>query len=84
MRCKLHAQKYLVIPEAECVEEIDMPTFELNTEFSDEDLSRLYITGTNIVVAKPTPGGGTPNVAWIVYRPMAKNKMTWEEQYVWD
>ncbi|HYG64983.1 MAG TPA: hypothetical protein VEL74_20540 [Thermoanaerobaculia bacterium] len=58
-----------------------MPTFTLNTTFDQSALSMLYATGSNVVVAKPSSSGGTPNVAWVVYRPMPDNVMTWEEQY---
>lgn len=57
-----------------------MPTFTLNTSFTQTDLSMLYATGTNVVVAKPA-SGGLPNVAWIVFRPLQANSMTWDEQY---
>lgn len=57
-----------------------MPTFTLNASFDQDSLSMLYATGTNVVVAKPN-GGGSPNVAWIVFRPLQANSLTWEEQY---
>ncbi|MDI1434878.1 hypothetical protein [Polyangium sorediatum] len=57
-----------------------MPTFKLSTAFTQEDLNRFYASGSNIVVAKPN-AGGMPNVAWLVYRPLLGNTVTWEEQY---
>lgn len=57
-----------------------MPTYTLNTAFTEEDLMRLYAAGANVVVAKPN-AGGPPNVAWTVFRPVISNTMTWEEQY---
>lgn len=57
-----------------------MPSYTLNTYFSKEDLERFYATGTNIVVAKPS-ASGAPNVAWIVYRPLIANSISWEEEY---
>ena len=57
-----------------------MPTYTLNTAFTQEDLSRLYAMGANVVVAKPN-AGGPPNVAWTVFRPVLINTMTWEDQY---
>lgn len=57
-----------------------MPTFALMTQFTKEDLQRFLASGSNLVVAKPS-GGGTPNVAWIVFRPMVNNTMTWEDKY---
>ena len=46
-----------------------MSTFNLNVAFTNEQLQTLYITGTNVIVAKPT-SDGTPNVAWQVFRPL--------------
>jgi hypothetical protein len=57
-----------------------MPTYTLRTAFTQQDLERFYATGTNIVVAKPN-GGGAPNVAWIVFRPLIDNSMTWTDEY---
>lgn len=57
-----------------------MPTYTLNTMFTQEDLERFLASGSNVVVAKPN-ASGVPNVAWIVYRPLLANTMTWEEQY---
>lgn len=37
--------------------------FTLKTAFTDDQLKLLYMTGTNVIVAKPTGGSG-PNVAW--------------------
>jgi hypothetical protein len=57
-----------------------MPTYTLQTAFTQQDLERLYITGTNVIVAKPN-AGGAPNVAWIVFRPLIDNSMTWTDSY---
>lgn len=57
-----------------------MPTFTLDTAFTENDLQRFLASGSNVVVAKPA-GGGAPNVAWVVYRPLLTNTMTWEENY---
>lgn len=57
-----------------------MPTYVLQTSFTKEDLDRFHASGSNVVVAKPN-GGGAPNVAWVVYRALQENTMTWEEQY---
>ncbi|KGW90033.1 hypothetical protein [Burkholderia pseudomallei] len=57
-----------------------MSNFTLSTEFSQQDLERFYATGTNVVIAKPN-GGGVPNVAWIVFRPLLKNHVNWSEEY---
>lgn len=57
-----------------------MTTFKLYTSFTNEDLEIFFLTGTNIVVAKSF-FGFDPNVAWLVYRPLNKNEMTWTEDY---
>jgi len=57
-----------------------MTTYNLSTAFTQQDLERFYASGTNIVVAKPT-GGGTPNVAWIVYRPLIGNNLSWTDDF---
>jgi hypothetical protein len=57
-----------------------MVSFKLNTAFTEQDLQRFLASGSNVVVAKPN-GGGAPNVAWLVYRPLIDNTITWEEQY---
>jgi hypothetical protein len=58
-----------------------MPSFTLNININQNDLTTLYRNGYNVVVAKPSNGGGSPNVAWVVFRPFMANTMTWEEQY---
>lgn len=57
-----------------------MLSFMLETAFTQQDLDRIYTSGSNVVVAKPN-NGGAPNVAWIVYRPLVDNVIEWEEQY---
>jgi len=58
-----------------------MPKFTLKTSFTQESLTMLYATGTNVVVAKPSASDSSPNVAWVVFRPLQANTMAWEEQY---
>lgn len=55
-------------------------TYSLSLAFSNEDLQRIYASGSNVVIAKPA-GGSTPNVAWLVVRPLPSNTITWQEQY---
>ncbi|QHI35474.1 hypothetical protein IMCC3317_08200 [Kordia antarctica] len=57
-----------------------MSTFNLKTAFTNEQLRNIYIAGINVIVAKPT-GGGNPNVAWQVYKPLQGNTITWKEEY---
>ena len=35
----------------------------------------------SIIIAKPSEGGSTPNVAWVSFSPFEANTVTWEEQY---
>jgi hypothetical protein len=55
--------------------------FTLNTTFTQDALTMLNATGTNVVVAKPSIGNSAPNVAWIVFQPLPNNQLVWEEQY---
>jgi hypothetical protein len=57
-----------------------MVSFNLNTAFTQQDLERFFASGSNVVVAKPN-NGGAPNVNWVVFRPLIKNSMSWEENY---
>ncbi|MES2162568.1 MAG: hypothetical protein V4476_15520 [Pseudomonadota bacterium] len=54
--------------------------YELDLAFTNDQLQTLWITGTNVIVAKPS-GGNSPNVAWQVFKPMAANALTWVESY---
>jgi hypothetical protein len=54
--------------------------FNLNVAFTNEQLQILYITGTNVIIAKPTMGG-QPNVAWLAFKPLQANTVSWSEQY---
>ncbi len=56
-----------------------MPSYTLNTAFSQEDLKTIYATGSNVVIAKPTGVG--PKVAWVVYKPLIDNAVDWDEEY---
>lgn len=59
-------------------------SYTLNTFFTKDDLVRFFASGSNIVVAKPSAGGphgDKPNVAWVVFRPLQSNTMTWTEEY---
>ena len=55
-------------------------TFELDLAFTTDQLHTIFMTGSNVIVAKPS-GGGSPNVAWQVFKPMAANSLAWEENY---
>ena len=56
-------------------------TFNLGVTFTNDQLAILYATGTNVVVAKPSAGGSIPNVAWLVFKALPANKITWDEEY---
>lgn len=55
--------------------------FNLSIAFSDEDLKTFYATGTNVILAKPSAGGQTPNVAWLAFKPLSNNNLSWKEEY---
>ncbi|WP_152985833.1 hypothetical protein [Aeromonas veronii] len=55
--------------------------YELDIAFTNDQLNTLWLTNTNVVIAKPSSDGGTPNVSWQVFRPMQANSVIWEEQY---
>jgi hypothetical protein len=55
-------------------------TYELDVAFTNDQLQTLWITGTNVIVAKPS-GGTSPNVAWQVFKPLQANALTWDELY---
>ncbi len=57
-----------------------MANYELKVAFTNDQLTTLYATGTNVIVAKPT-GGSTPNVAWQVFKPLQGNALSWTEEY---
>ncbi|MFB6454110.1 hypothetical protein ACE38W_02475 [Chitinophaga sp. Hz27] len=57
-----------------------MAQYTLNASFSSDVLDTFYVTGTNVVIAKPA-ANGTPNVAWQVFSPLQQNQLTWTEQY---
>lgn len=57
-----------------------MPSYNLNTAFTNEQLQTIWMTGTNVIVAKPT-GGSNPNVAWQVFKPLQANTLSWVEEY---
>jgi hypothetical protein len=55
--------------------------FDLSIAFTNEQLQTLFATGTNVILAKPAPGGNKPNVAWLVFRPLNANTVNWTEDY---
>jgi len=54
--------------------------FNLKTVFTNEQLHILYMTGTNVIIGKPSDGRST-NVAWQVFKPMQANILSWKEEY---
>lgn len=58
-----------------------MAQYKLKIGFTNEQLQTIYTAGVNVVVAKPSIGGSTPNVAWQVFRPMQANTLEWAEEY---
>jgi len=54
--------------------------FNLKTVFTNEQLNILYVTGTNVIIGKPSDGRPT-NVAWQVFKPLQTNLFSWKEEY---
>jgi len=57
-----------------------VPAYALNINLTKEQVDLFSLTGSNVVIAKPTQGGPS-NVAWQVFRPLEKNEVQWEENY---
>lgn len=55
-----------------------MTTYTLNLNINQSDLENLTSSGSNIVVGKQI---GAQNVAWIVFRPLSVNSVSWVEEY---
>ncbi len=58
-----------------------MADYSLDIQFTQDQLQILYMAGSNVVVAKPSGDGSTPNVAWQVFKPMQANTLSWDEEY---
>jgi hypothetical protein len=57
-----------------------MSRYSLNLQIDPQSLSMLRATGQRITVGRSV-NGAPPNVAWIVFNPLASNSVTWEDQY---
>lgn len=57
-----------------------MSQYTLNFNFTTDQLQTLYMTGTNVVIARSL-NGQMPIVAWQVVRPMQANTLGWENAY---
>jgi hypothetical protein len=54
--------------------------YQLSMTIDAKSLQTINSAGLSVIVAKPN-GGGLPNVAWVAFRPLTSNTMTWEEEY---
>ncbi|RBW61926.1 hypothetical protein DS884_02660 [Tenacibaculum sp. E3R01] len=54
-------------------------TFQLNFNFTDQDLKHIYETNSNVAIAKPV-GGGKPSVAWLILKPFQNNTLEFKEE----
>lgn len=60
----------------------DQITFNLDLSFSKSDLAAIFAADASVVVAKPAGDSGSkPNVAWLTFRPLENNNISWEEVY---
>jgi hypothetical protein len=57
-----------------------MDSYELKVAFTEEQLTNLYITGSNVIIAKPLVNG-PPDVTWQVFKPIQNNTLKWNEEY---
>jgi hypothetical protein len=55
-----------------------MSIYNLNLNINQSDLENLTSSGSNIVIGKQI---GAQNVAWIVFRPLSVNSVSWVEEY---
>lgn len=55
--------------------------YSLNISFTNDQLSTLFATGSNVIIAKPSSSSSSPNVAWLSFKPFQANNVTWEENY---
>jgi hypothetical protein len=57
-----------------------MANYTLNIAFTAEQLTALNASGMSIVLGKSFQGG-TPQVAWQVFKPLASNTIQWNDDY---
>ncbi|KVN38589.1 hypothetical protein WJ63_00930 [Burkholderia pyrrocinia] len=57
-----------------------MPEYKLTLHVDQVDLETMHMAGQKIVIRKSTGAGGA-NVAWLAFKPMASNTVTWKTDY---
>ncbi|MGC9217658.1 hypothetical protein, partial [Acidithiobacillus sp.] len=56
--------------------------YTLDLAFSPKDLSAIAAADAQLIVAKPADNTNRkPNVAWLAFRPLENNSVSWEEIY---
>ncbi|WP_350288065.1 hypothetical protein [uncultured Croceitalea sp.] len=58
-----------------------MATYKLDIAFTNDQLESLYQTNSSVIIAKPSEGQSTPNVAWQSFKALPANTLTWQEEY---
>lgn len=59
-----------------------MNSYELNINFTKEDLETIYASGEKLVITKEVAGNKGKLVSWIVTLPFLKNCIRWTEAYM--
>lgn len=58
-----------------------MSTYSLTINFEAMDVRIFGNCNSRLIIAKSSPGGFMPSVAWLPIRPMETNVITWEDTY---
>ncbi|GAB5474200.1 MAG: hypothetical protein Mars2KO_22990 [Maribacter sp.] len=58
-----------------------MAQYKLDIAFTNQQLENLYQTNSSVIIAKPSEGNATPNVAWQSFKALGANTLTWREEY---
>lgn len=54
--------------------------YKLNIDIDAADLATIHAAGEQVVITKQT-GGGDTSVAWVAFKPLTNNTVTWEDTY---
>lgn len=54
--------------------------YQLNIQIDPQGLQQILSAGYSVVVANDATGPGGPPVAWLAFRPVESNNVTWDSQ----
>ena len=57
-----------------------MATYQLNINFTNDQLQAIEDTASSVIIAKPPSNGGSI-VAWQSFSPLQNNTVTWDEEF---